>query len=213
MNNVHISASILAADFTRLGEEVDAVLAAGADMIHVDVMDNHFVPNLSVGPQICRDLRKRGVTTPLDVHLMVSHFDRMIPVFAEAGASMISFHIEAGMRIEHYLKEIRSLNCKAGLAFKPNTSLKFLNRYLDYVDYVLIMSVEPGFGGQAFMPDALDRIAEAKAIIGKRDIVIQVDGGINESNIDDVVNAGANNIVMGSAIFGQDDYGKVLRRP
>ena len=207
-----IAPSILSADFARLGEEVDAVLAAGADTVHFDVMDNHYVPNLTIGPLVCEALRKHGVTAPIDVHLMVEPVDRLIPDFAAAGASWITFHPEATKHVDRSLELIRSHGCKAGLVFNPATSLAWLDHVMDRLDVILLMSVNPGFGGQSFMPGTLDKLREARRRIeaSGRDIRLQVDGGIKVDNIADVARAGADTFVAGSAIFGGGDYRRTI---
>ena len=203
-----IAPSILSADFARLGEEVAAVLEAGADLIHFDVMDNHYVPNLTVGPLVCRALRDYGITAPIDVHLMVSPVDGLISEFAEAGASYISFHPEASSHVDRSLQLIRDLGCKSGLAFNPATPLGWLEHVLDKIDLVLLMSVNPGFGGQAFIPSTLSKLRAARTILDRapQPIRLEVDGGIKIDNIADVVAAGADTFVAGSAIFGSADY-------
>jgi ribulose-phosphate 3-epimerase len=203
-----IAPSILSADFARLGEEVRNVLAAGADIVHFDVMDNHYVPNLTIGPLVCEALRKHGITAPIDVHLMVKPVDRIIPDFAKAGASYITFHPEASEHIDRTLGVIRENGCKSGLVFNPATPLHYLDYVLDKVDMVLLMSVNPGFGGQSFIPSTLPKIAEARAIIDRsgRDIRLEVDGGIKVDNIGAVAAAGADTFVAGSAIFNAKDY-------
>jgi len=207
-----IAPSILSADFARLGEEVDAVLAAGADMVHFDVMDNHYVPNLTIGPLVCEALRKHGVTAPIDVHLMVKPVDRIIPDFAKAGASIITFHPEASEHIDRTLGLIRESGCKAGLVFNPATPLSHLHHVLDKVDMVLIMSVNPGFGGQRFIPEALNKLATARRLIDQsgHDIRLEIDGGVKVDNIREVAKAGADTFVAGSAIFGAGDYTTVI---
>ena len=212
MQNLTIAPSILAADFARLGAEVEQVLNAGADWVHFDVMDNHYVPNLSFGPVICSALRGYGITAPIDVHLMVRPVDRIIPDFAKAGASLISFHPEASDHIDRSLQLIRDQGCQSGLVFNPASSLDCLRYVIDKVDLILIMSVNPGFGGQQFLPSALDKLREARAIIDAsgRPIRLEVDGGVGPGNIDQVVAAGADTIVAGSAIFGQPDYAAVI---
>ena len=208
-----IAPSILSADFARLGEDVDAVLSAGADWVHFDVMDNHYVPNLTIGPMVCKALRKHGITAPIDVHLMVEPVDRIIPDFAEAGASVISFHPEATKHVDRSLALIREQGCQAGLVFNPATPLDVLDWVIDKVDLVLIMSVNPGFGGQKFIPAALDKLRQARKIIDDsgRDIRLEIDGGVKPGNAADIRDAGADTLVAGSAIFGQDDYGEVIR--
>ncbi|MCZ6499866.1 MAG: ribulose-phosphate 3-epimerase [Gammaproteobacteria bacterium] len=208
MSDYLIAPSILSADFARLGEEVDAVLSAGADIVHFDVMDNHFVPNLTIGPTICKALRKHGVTAPIDVHLMVEPVDRIIPDFAKAGASYITFHPEASAHVDRSLQLIRGLDCKSGLVFNPATPLNWLEYSLDKIDMVLIMSVNPGFGGQSFIPSALDKLRKAREIIDASgfDIRLEIDGGVKVDNIAKIAAAGADTFVAGSAIFGTDDY-------
>ena len=203
-----IAPSILSADFARLGEEVRNVLAAGADVVHFDVMDNHYVPNLTIGPLVCEALRKHGITAPIDVHLMVKPVDRIIPDFAKAGASYITFHPEASDHIDRTLGLIRENGCKSGLVFNPATPLHYLDHVLDKVDMVLLMSVNPGFGGQSFIPSTLPKIAAVRQIIDRsgRDIRLEVDGGIKVDNIGAVAAAGADTFVAGSAIFSAKDY-------
>jgi len=203
-----IAPSILSADFARLGEEVDAVLAAGADLIHFDVMDNHYVPNLTIGPLVCEALRKHGVKAPIDVHLMVKPVDRIIPDFAAAGATYISIHPEATEHVDRSLQLIREHGCKAGLVFNPATPLDWLDHVLERLDLVLVMSVNPGFGGQQFIDAALAKIATAREIIDRsgRPIRLEVDGGVKVANIGRVAAAGADTFVAGSAIFGSKDY-------
>jgi ribulose-phosphate 3-epimerase len=209
-----IAPSILSADFARLGEEVRNVLAAGADVVHFDVMDNHYVPNLTIGPLVCEALRKHGITAPIDVHLMVKPVDRIIPDFAKAGASYITFHPEASEHIDRTLGLIRECGCKSGLVFNPATPLHHLDYVLDKVDMVLLMSVNPGFGGQSFIPSTLPKIAQARAIIDRsgRDIRLEVDGGIKVDNIGAVAAAGADTFVAGSAIFATPDYAATIAR-
>jgi ribulose-phosphate 3-epimerase len=208
MSDYLIAPSILSADFARLGEEVDAVLAAGADIVHFDVMDNHFVPNLTIGPLICEALRKHGVTAPIDVHLMVEPVDRIIPDFASAGANYITFHPEASAHVDRSLQLIRDLGCKSGLVFNPATPLSWLEYSLDKIDMVLIMSVNPGFGGQSFIPSALDKLSKAREMIDAsgHDIRLEIDGGVKVDNIAQIAAAGADTFVAGSAIFSTDDY-------
>ena len=208
-----IAPSILSADFARLGEEVDKVLAAGADMVHFDVMDNHYVPNLTIGPMVCKALRNYGVTAPIDVHLMVKPVDRIIGDFIEAGATDITFHPEASEHIDRSLQLIKDGGCRAGLVFNPATSLEALKYVMDKVDMVLLMSVNPGFGGQKFIPGTLDKLREARALIDAsgRPIRLEIDGGVNVKNIGEIARAGADTFVAGSAIFGQPDYAAVIR--
>jgi len=199
-----IAPSILSADFARLGEEVDNVLKAGADIVHFDVMDNHYVPNLTIGPLVCEALRKHGVTAPIDVHLMVKPVDRIIPDFAKAGASYITFHPEASEHVDRTLQLIQGEGCKSGLVFNPATPLDVLKYVIDKVDMVLLMSVNPGFGGQSFIPATLDKLREARKIIDAsgRDIRLEIDGGVKVDNIREIKEAGADTFVAGSAIFG-----------
>ena len=215
-----IAPSILSANFAKLGEEVDNVLAAGADIVHFDVMDNHYVPNLTIGPLICEALRKHGVTAPIDVHLMVKPVDRIIPDFAAAGATYITFHPEASEHIDRTLQLIRGEGCKAGLVFNPATPLSYLDYVLDKIDMILLMSVNPGFGGQSFIPSALDKLREVREIIDDSglDIRLEVDGGVKTDNIAAIKAAGADTFVSGSGIFGQPRdgdphrYDSVIRR-
>jgi ribulose-phosphate 3-epimerase len=208
MNSYQIAPSILSADFARLGEEVDHVLAAGADIVHFDVMDNHYVPNLTIGPMVCEALRKHGVTAPIDVHLMVSPVDDLIRMFIDAGASYITFHPEASNHIDRSLQLIRDGGCKAGLVFNPATPLHHINHVMDKLDMILLMSVNPGFGGQSFIPGTLDKLREARKRIDDsgRTIRLEVDGGVKTDNIREVAEAGADTFVAGSAIFKTDDY-------
>ncbi|WP_121500396.1 ribulose-phosphate 3-epimerase [Pseudomonas aeruginosa] len=208
-----IAPSILFADFARLGEDVDKVLAAGADIVHFDVMDNHYVPNLTIGPMVCSALRKYGVSAPIDVHLMVSPVDRIIGDFIEAGATYITFHSEASQHIDRSLQLIRDGGCKAGLVFNPATPLEVLKYVMDKVDMVLLMSVNPGFGGQKFIPGTLDKLREARALIDAsgREIRLEIDGGVNVKNIREIAAAGADTFVAGSAIFNAPDYAEVIR--
>ena len=207
-----IAPSILSADFARLGDDVRAVLDAGADLIHFDVMDNHFVPNLTIGPMICDALRKDGITAPIDVHLMIEPVDRIIPEFAQAGADYITFHPEATRHIDRSLSLVRESGCKSGLVFNPATPLDCLPYVLDKVDMILLMSVNPGFGGQAFIPSALDKLREARALIDDSglDIRLEIDGGVKVGNIREIAAAGADTFVAGSAIFGSDDYAQTI---
>jgi ribulose-phosphate 3-epimerase len=212
MRDCWIAPSILSADFARLGEEVDAVVAAGADLIHFDVMDNHYVPNLTIGPLVCEALRKHGVKAPIDVHLMVKPVDRIIPDFAAAGATFISFHPEATEHVDRTLQLIRERGCKSGLVFNPATPLDWLDHVLDKVDLVLLMSVNPGFGGQQFIESVLPKIAAVRALIDRSGLPVrlEVDGGVKVANIGRIAAAGADTFVAGSAIFGASDYAATI---
>ncbi|MDO6563966.1 ribulose-phosphate 3-epimerase [Amphritea sp. 1_MG-2023] len=208
MADYKIAPSILSADFARLGEEVENVLAAGADYVHFDVMDNHYVPNLTIGPMVCKALRKHGIEAPIDVHLMVKPVDRLIGDFIDAGASIITFHPEGSEHIDRSLQMIRDGGCRSGLVFNPATPLSYLDYVLDKVDMILLMSVNPGFGGQKFIPGTLDKLKQARALIDQSgyDIRLEVDGGVGVANIAEIAAAGADTFVAGSAIFNTDDY-------
>ena len=212
MQTPWIAPSILSADFARLGEEVTTVLAAGADIVHFDVMDNHYVPNLTIGPLVCEALRKHGVTAPIDVHLMVKPVDRIVPDFAKAGATWITFHPEASEHVDRTIGLIRESGCRPGLVFNPATPLHWLDHVLDKIDMVLLMSVNPGFGGQSFIPSALPKIARVRELIDRsgRDIRLEVDGGVKVDNIGAIAGAGADTFVAGSAIFGAADYAATI---
>lgn len=214
MKDYAIAPSILAADFARLGEEVENVLSAGADIVHFDVMDNHYVPNLTIGPLVCEALRNHGITAPIDVHLMVKPVDRIIPDFAKAGATYITFHPEGSEHIDRSLQLIRDNGCKSGLVFNPATPLDSLKYVMDKIDMILLMSVNPGFGGQSFIPSTLDKLREVRQLIDESgaDIRLEVDGGVNVDNIAEIANAGADTFVAGSAIFGQADYQTVIQK-
>lgn len=207
-----IAPSILSADFARLGDDVSAVLTAGADVVHFDVMDNHFVPNLTIGPLVCEALRNHGIMAPIDVHLMVEPVDRLIPDFAKAGADYITFHPEASRHVHRTLGLIRDLDCKAGLVFNPATPLTWLEHVIDDLDMVLIMSVNPGFGGQNFIESSLEKLREARKIIDAsgKNIRLEIDGGVKTDNIGSIAAAGADTFVAGSAIFGSDDYAATI---
>jgi ribulose-phosphate 3-epimerase len=208
-----IAPSILSADFARLGEEVEAVLAAGADLVHFDVMDNHYVPNLTIGPLVCAALRKHGIKAPIDVHLMIEPVDRIVPDFAEAGATYISFHPEATRHVDRTIELIREHGCKPGLVFNPATPLEYLDYTLPKLDMVLLMSVNPGFGGQKFIGSALGKLAEVRRKIDTlgRPVRLEIDGGVKVDNIADIARAGADTFVAGSAIFGSADYAATIR--
>ncbi|EAR60869.1 ribulose-phosphate 3-epimerase [Neptuniibacter caesariensis] len=212
MPDFKIAPSILSADFARLGEEVENVLSAGADIVHFDVMDNHYVPNLTIGPMVCSALRKHGIQAPIDVHLMVKPVDRLIGDFIEAGASYITFHPEGSEHIDRSLQMIRDGGCKSGLVFNPATPLSHLEYVLDKVDMVLLMSVNPGFGGQKFIPGTLDKLRQARKIIDESgyDIRLEIDGGVGVGNIKEIAEAGADTFVAGSAIFNTDDYADTI---
>ncbi|MEJ2575695.1 MAG: ribulose-phosphate 3-epimerase [Gammaproteobacteria bacterium] len=207
MADFAIAPSILSADFARLGEECDNVLAAGADIIHFDVMDNHYVPNLTIGPLVCEALRKHGITAPIDVHLMVSPVDRIVGDFAAAGATYITFHPEASEHVDRTLQLIKGEGCKAGLVFNPATPLSYLDYVMDKIDMILLMSVNPGFGGQSFIPSALDKLRQAREIIkaSGRDVRLEIDGGVKVDNIGEIAAAGADTFVSGSGIFGKGE--------
>ena len=207
-----IAQSILAANFARLGDEVDNVLEAGADIVHFDVMDNHYVPNLTIGPMVCKALRDHGVTAPIDVHLMVSPVDDLIRMFADAGASYITFHPEATNHIDRSLQLVRELGCKSGLVLNPGTGLDTTQWVMDKIDMLLLMSVNPGFGGQAFIPSTIDKLKQARKMIDSSgyDIRLEVDGGVGVANIAEIAAAGADTFVAGSAIFSQPDYSEVI---
>jgi ribulose-phosphate 3-epimerase len=209
-----IAPSILSADFARLGAEVDAVLAAGADWVHFDVMDNHYVPNLTIGPLVCEALRKHGVTAPIDVHLMVEPVDRIVPDFAKAGATMITFHPEASRHVHRTVQLIRSHGCQAGIVLNPATPVDVLEWVLGDVDMVLLMSVNPGFGGQAFIPSTLDKLRQVRRMIDAsgRPVRLEIDGGVKADNIGEIAAAGADTFVAGSAIFNAPDYADVIAR-
>ncbi|MDV2857148.1 MULTISPECIES: ribulose-phosphate 3-epimerase [Oceanimonas] len=212
MKDFLIAPSILSADFARLGEDVDNVLQAGADVVHFDVMDNHYVPNLTIGPMVCKALRDYGITAPIDVHLMVKPVDSLVPDFAKAGASIITFHPEASEHIDRTLGLIREQGCQAGLVFNPATPLSYLDYVMDKVDVILLMSVNPGFGGQSFIPGTLDKLREARRRIDEsgRNIRLEIDGGVKPGNIREIAEAGADMFVAGSAIFSQPDYKAVI---
>ncbi len=212
MSNAIIAPSILSANFAKLGEEVDAVLKAGADWVHFDVMDNHYVPNLTIGPMICEALRKHGVTVPIDVHLMVKPVDRIVPDFAKAGATLISFHPEASEHVHRTIQLIKSTGCQAGLVLNPATPIDVLDYVLEELDLVLLMSVNPGFGGQSFIPSALTKLKQVRQMIDRtgKNIRLEIDGGVKVDNIAEIAAAGADTFVAGSAIFNAPNYQEVI---
>jgi ribulose-phosphate 3-epimerase len=214
LRNYYIAPSILSADFARLGEDVEAVLAAGADIVHFDVMDNHYVPNLTVGPMVCKALRRYGVTAPIDVHLMVKPVDQLIGDFIDAGATYITFHPEASEHVDRSLQMIKAGGCKAGLAFNPATGLHYLKHVMTQLDLILLMSVNPGFGGQSFIPETLAKLKQARCLIDAscQPIRLQVDGGVKVDNITDIAKAGADTFVVGSAMFNSDDYATTITK-
>lgn len=212
MENFKIAPSILAADFARLGEEVDAVLAAGADIVHFDVMDNHYVPNLTVGPMVCKALRNYGISAPIDVHLMVEPVDDLIGQFADAGATYITFHPEASKHVDRSLQLIKDAGCQAGLVLNPASSLESVRYVLDKIDMLLLMSVNPGFGGQRFIPATLQKLRDARTLLDQQgsDARLEIDGGVTADNIREIAEAGADTFVAGSAIFGKADYAEAI---
>src|SRR5688572_2436113 len=214
MQSTVIAPSILSANFARLGEEVDNVLKAGADWVHFDVMDNHYVPNLTIGPMVCEALRKHGVTAPIDVHLMVEPVDRLVPDFAKAGASMITFHPEASAHVHRTVQLIKASGCQAGLVLNPATPVEVLDYVLEDLDMVLLMSVNPGFGGQSFIPSALEKLRRVRGMIDRtgKPVRLEIDGGVKADNIAEIARAGADTFVAGSAIFNAPDYADVIRR-